>query len=139
MTLEQELRQSEARRKQLTDKIKILREGGSTSPDEALQKIQELRESLSALLEGKSYQRVSEVLDVIQSRTEVLAELQAYGDDINKLRDAWNQILGEIKASNRNLQDLNAQLLTDMEERRKLREKQHAVLDKLDQYLTDWL
>lgn len=137
--LEQKFAETEKARKQVAEKVKLFQTGAPSVSQGALHDVQELKHVLSDLLEARAFQRIAKVLEMVQSHVEVSAELARFSGEINDLNGKLQRIMEIVEIANTSLEMLHQKISVDLDERRKLRQKQLATLNKLDQYLKDWL
>lgn len=139
--LNQAFRESEEKRRKVTERVH-LKKTGTPLPGSSMaifKEVQDVKQTLSDVLEGRAFQRVSKVLETIQSRAEVVEELKQFGLEIDALSDVLKGIEFTVTSVNHKLQVLSDQFSADFEDRRRLRQQQRETLGKLNQYLKDWV
>ncbi len=140
--LEDEFLASEQARSQAEQKVRIAKQGQPIpgSPRETLEKLAEFKAWLSQIdLEKEAYDRISAFLLSVEDRVNVKQELKEFSAELAGLADMLSQILSNSQAAKQNVYNLSVALIADLEDREKLRKKQHETLDKLNQYLENWL
>jgi len=139
--LEEELLKSEQARKKVLEKVDLVKSGESLpgSLKATLQEVEEIKATFGYVLEAKAFRRLSQLLDVIQTRVEATEELRAFSVEIDGLTKALNTMMMSVEGSHSMLVSLDKRLTVEFEERRKHRQKVQATLSILDEYLKNWV
>jgi len=141
MTLEEKYAESERERQKTEGKVASLKKGNALlgSPRDMKEKLEQLDDTLSDLLEARAYQRVSKLVNMLKTHIETVEELKQFGIEIDALSDVLKSIDFTVTSVNHKLQVLTNQFSADFEDRRKLRELQRETAQMLKQYLKDWV
>jgi len=139
--LEEKYAESERERQKTEGKVASLKKGDALpgSPRDMKEKLEQLDDTLSDLLEARAYQRVASMLDMIKTHVETVEELKQFGIEIDALSDVLKGIESVVTSVNHKLQVLTNQFSADFEDRHKLRQQQRQTLGLLNQYLKDWV
>jgi len=139
--LEEKYRVAEEARKALEQKRIAYLEGkpvpGSTK--EALMKLQDVRKTLSNMLEAEAFQRVSGVLDLAKTNVQTKEELKAFNTNVDELNNTFDLIMSTLRDMDRNLTILSNRLTDELSKQDVQRELEKETLQKLNTYLKTWL
>lgn len=134
MTLEEQFQESEKKRLQVEDKKVKQSRGDPTSESERVLRILEDKDL------GEKYREFIPILDLSKVAVEVKEAVEQLPIELQtqfqSILDRFLQVLGEVQQRQLSMQ---TKLDADLEQRQKMRRKEDEVLDKLNQYLKDWV
>jgi hypothetical protein len=111
---------------------------GSTK--EALSQLLTLRQALSSIIiEGQSFQRVTEVLDLAKRNLETKGELEAFNSNISELNGGLHNVSVLLSSMNQDLTNLTNMLSDELSKQQTQRTLETETLTKLNKYLDDWV
>lgn len=148
--LEKQFEASELARRKVEEK-KEFKKLGLPSPvvqklASTLAKIEEAKQGFSKTLTPEAFKTVAEIFDTVHSQIKAIAESKEFKMEINGLTDRaeavnanLQTVLDTLETSVNLLTSLDQKLTAEFNERDKIRQKQLAVIAKLDKYLDDWV
>ena len=90
-------------------------------------------------MEGRAYERVCSVLDVIKMRTETVEELKTFGLEINSLVTALNMVSTQLQGIWNVSKQHDARFSAFLDKVEKQMQLRTDTLTKLNKYLDNWL
>jgi phage terminase Nu1 subunit (DNA packaging protein) len=134
MSLEEQFQESEKRRLEVEDKKVKQSKGEPSSESERILRMFEDKEL------GEKYREFIPILDLSKVAVEVKEAVESLPLELQtqfqSVFDRFLQVLGEVQ---KRQSSMETKLDADLEQRRKMRKKEDAVLDKLNRYLDNWL
>lgn len=149
-SLETEFDETERQRKSVEERKRRLKLGLPPELEEAvtssLTEIEKAKQDFSKTLTPEAYATVSKIFGIVELQLKTILESKEFKLDIDSLTartDEFNvtlaQIVGLLETANKLLITLNDKVTSEFRERQKLRAKQLEIIDKLNQYLSEYV
>ena len=136
--LEEEFNESEKLRQKLEKKAERRKQNLPSEQQEQLRILEGFLALNADVQEAKAFQRLSNIVDLTVLTSQLTEKLAEFNIDINGQSNILDSVVTALNGVQGELSTLTVKVSLEFEERKKLRQKQIATLQKINDYLEKW-